>query len=386
MDTDDAAKPKVSVIVPSYNHERFLQQRIDSILNQTYRDFELIILDDASTDRSPELLEELLQKEDRRHPRIQLVLAHRNSQSVFKQWNSGIALARGQYVWIAESDDYADPKFLEILVTVLDQHPHVGLVKCRSTTVDEDSRPITDVGEHPITRDWSHDFIIGGQEDCQLQLIHGTSIANASAVLFRRQLYLDAGWADPSYRMCADWLQWAKMMLQADFAYVAEPLNYYRWHNDTVRKKCLGNVIQDLEELRVCAYLLSRMPVSRAVMRQIYERTVQRWVFHSLSFRRVENSLAYDLQLLRLLRQLDRWCAGRLAKYVIYTIVGKCLSAGRRILVTRRRSSEEPCPTNGRYGRGFRSLAGDSVGLASPPKVVGPGRPESATVGRPHSS
>jgi len=345
MDPDDRPKPKVSVVVPSYNHERFLRQRIDSILNQTYRDFELIILDDASTDHSPQLLEELLRPQQRRYPRIQLILAHRNSQSVFKQWNSGIALARGEYIWIAESDDYADPEFLQILVKVLDEHPHIGLVKCRSTTVDENSRPIPEVGEHPITRDWSHDFILRGDEDCRLQLTHGTSIANASAVLFRRQLYLDAGWADPSYRMCADWLQWARMMLRADFAYVSRPLNYYRWHRATVRQQCLGNVIQDLEELRVRAYLLSRLPVSRAMARQIYERAVQRWLFHSLSRRRVEHSLSYDLQLLGLLCRLDRWCMARVAKYTVATLMGKCLSATRRLRAARRPGPKEPGPT-----------------------------------------
>jgi len=338
------ARPKVSVIVPSYNHERFLPQRLDSILRQTYRDFELIILDDASTDRSPQVLEELLRNEDRRHPRIQLLLAQRNSQSVFKQWNRGIALARGEYIWIAESDDYADPRFLETLVKVLEEHPDIGLVKCRSITVDENSRPIPGVGEHPVTRDWSHDFILPGAEDCRLQLTHGTSIANASAVLFRRQLYLDAGWADPSYRMCADWLQWARMMLRADFAYVSTPLNYYRWHQDTVRKKCLGNVIQDLEELKVRAWLLARLSISGPAARQIYERAVQRWVFHSLSLRRVENSRTYDLQLLGLLRRLDRWWAGRIAKYVVYTLVGKCLSAARRTWAAGRRGPQEPTP------------------------------------------
>jgi glycosyltransferase involved in cell wall biosynthesis len=100
MNAGDGANPKVSVIVPSYNHERFLRQRIDSILNQTYRDFELIVLDDASTDHSGGLLQELLQ-EVRQPSRIQLVLGKENSGSVFKQWNRGIALARGQYAWIA---------------------------------------------------------------------------------------------------------------------------------------------------------------------------------------------------------------------------------------------------------------------------------------------
>jgi hypothetical protein len=126
------------------------------------------------------------------------------------------------------------------------------------------------------------------------------------------------------------------MMLKADFAYVARPLNYYRWHDNTVRKDCLGNVMQDVEELKVYSYLLSHMPVSRAAAERICERSVQRWLHHSLSLRRIENSRAYDLQLLRLLGQLDRWYVGRIAKHIVYTIVGKSLSAGKRILTARR--------------------------------------------------
>ena len=332
--------PRVSIVVPSYNHGRFLRQRLDSILQQTYQDFEIFILDDASTDDTRQVLAEYATRS-----RVEMILRQKNGGSVFRQWNAGVALARGDYVWIAESDDYADERFLEELTGVLDHNPGVGLVKCRSTVVDEEGRTASDSQEYPETRNWSRDFILRGPEDCRLQLTHGNSIPNASAVLFRRQLYLDAGWADPSYRMCADWLQWARMMLRADFAYVSRPLNYYRWHRATVRQQCLGNVIQDLEELRVRAYLLSRLPVSRAMARQIYERAVQRWLFHSLSRRRVEHSLSYDLQLLGLLCRLDRWGMARVAKYTVATLMGKCLSATRRLRAARRPGPKEPGPT-----------------------------------------
>lgn len=315
------ATPKVSIIVPSYNHGRFLRQRMDSILNQTYQDYEVVVLDDASTDDTPQVLQEYA-----KHPRVRLIFHPKNGGNVFRQWNAGVALARGDYVWIAESDDYADRRFLEELVTVLDRRSDVGLVKCRSTTVDADSRPMGNSTEHPISRDWSQDFIISGQEDCRLQLVHGNSAVNASAVLFRRHLYLDAGWAEESYRMCGDWLQWAKMMLKADFAYVAKPLNYYRYHGKTVRQKCLGNVIQDLEDLRVCAYLFAHLLVPDEVTESVYDRLVRRWVLHSLSRSRVQNSLAYDLQMLRLLRQLDRCYAWRIAKHVGARVLAKCIS------------------------------------------------------------
>ena len=98
------------VIVPNYNHARFLRQRLDSILAQTFQDFELILLDDCSTDESRTILEEYA-----RDPRVRLDFNEVNSGSPFKQWNKGVRFARGKYVWIAESDDYADPRLLEAL-------------------------------------------------------------------------------------------------------------------------------------------------------------------------------------------------------------------------------------------------------------------------------
>ena len=310
----------MSILVPSYNHGRFLRQRMDSLLHQTYEDYEIFVLDDASTDDTVQVLREYADR-----PRVQVSFRAQNSGCVFRQWNAGMALARGEYVWIAESDDYADSRFLEEMVAVLDRHREVGLVKCRSTTVDENSRPTPDAVEYPASRDWSRDFIIPGREDCRLQLVHGNSAVNASAVLFRRQLYLEVGGADESYRMCADWLQWAKMMLKMDFAYVAQPLNYYRRHAQTVRHQCLGSVIQDLEDLRVCAYLLARLPAGVDEIDAVCDRLVARWVRHSFSRTRIRHSLTYDLEILRLLRHLDRRYAGRIVRHAAHRIYEKCV-------------------------------------------------------------
>jgi glycosyltransferase involved in cell wall biosynthesis len=292
---------------------------MDCLLQQTYRDYEVLVLDDASTDDSAQVLREYVGG-----GRVRAILRLHNSGCVFRQWNAGVALVRGEYVWIAESDDYADERFLEEMVAVLDAHPEVGLVKCRSTIVDEVDRPTPDSVEHPASRDWSCDFVIPGPDDCRLQLVHGNSAVNASAVLFRRRLYREVGGADESFRMCADWLQWAKMMLKMDFAYVARPLNYYRRHAGTVRHHCLGNVIHDLEDLRVCAYLLKRLPVSAEVREGVCDRLVERWVRHSLSRRRIPDALGYDLRMLGLLRQVDRRYAGRILKHAARRLFEKC--------------------------------------------------------------
>ena len=118
--------PEISVIVPNYNHARFLRQRIDSILNQTYQDFELILLDDCSTDNSRGVLESYSDNPHVTH----IVYNERNSGSAFMQWDKGIQLSQGNWIWIAESDDWAEPDFLKRMASVVAEHPSCGLVYC----------------------------------------------------------------------------------------------------------------------------------------------------------------------------------------------------------------------------------------------------------------
>lgn len=107
--------PLVSIIIPNFNHSRFLRERLESVFNQTFEDFEVILLDDASTDSSVEILEEYA-----KDPRVShLVVNKENSGSPFRQWQRGIELSQGKYIWIAESDDSCDPDFLLTCVAMM---------------------------------------------------------------------------------------------------------------------------------------------------------------------------------------------------------------------------------------------------------------------------
>ena len=104
-------KLKVSVIIPNYNYAKYLKKRVKVIEKQTYPIYELIILDDCSTDNSREVIEKLAKKYD-----IKMIFNEENSGCVFKQWQKGIEAATGDLIWIAEADDQADKKFLEKMV------------------------------------------------------------------------------------------------------------------------------------------------------------------------------------------------------------------------------------------------------------------------------
>lgn len=226
--------PKVSVIIPNYNHARFLEQRIESVLNQTFQDFEIIFLDDNSTDNSREVFSKYAN-----HPKISHAIFNEiNSGSPFKQWNKGFSLATGEYIWIAESDDYAEPTILEQLVQKLDSQPAVGLAYAQSWQVDENGNVLATMDWWTDDLDiskWKHDYIISGIDECSHYLVVKNTIPNASAVIFRHCFINELDSDIENFKLCGDWLFWIKILLKCDVAFIAEPLNYFRFHKNTAR-------------------------------------------------------------------------------------------------------------------------------------------------------
>ncbi|OWY69462.1 hypothetical protein B7486_20620 [cyanobacterium TDX16] len=268
--------PKVSVIIPNYNHAQFLEKRIQSVLDQTYQDFEIIYLDDASTDNSNEVFAKFAD-----NSRIRAIYNQTNSGSPFKQWNKGIRLAQGEYVWIAESDDYADKRLLAELVDKLDNNPTVGLAYCLSWFINECDRSIfnsKDLLYFPDKERWEKDFVNNGRDECSKYLIFENIIHNASAVLIRRSIYEKVGYANESLRLCGDWLLWVKMLLVSDIAFIAEPLNYYRAHSETVRYEASRNGIFAEESYQIVRYILANISCSKEVIEQVCETRIHRWL------------------------------------------------------------------------------------------------------------
>jgi len=247
---------KVSVIVPNYNHERYLKQRIESILNQTFHDYEIILMDDCSTDNSISII-----KSYQHHPAITVVINEVNSGSTFKQWNKGVSLAKGNYIWIAESDDYADERFLETLVKKLDTNPAVGLAYCQSWKVNEQGEVIDDMVSWTNDLDMAHwysDYVEEGREELSRYLIFKNTIPNASAVLFRKAIYEQAGYADTSLKICGDYLCWVNMLHISDIMYSAKHLNYFRTHTNNVRSKFSKTGQWLLEESSILSQIYSK--------------------------------------------------------------------------------------------------------------------------------
>jgi len=228
----------VSVIVPNYNHSKYLNDRLESISRQTYKNIEIIVLDDASSDNSVELLEEFVRNE----PRARLIINEQNSGSTFKQWKKGISESKGKYVWIAESDDSAEPRLLEKLTNLLESDPEIVVATCQLRMMDPDGNvggtPDEWLGELDSER-WRHPYINDGHDEILEFLSKKNTILNASGVVFRSLSGVES-LVDDRMRLCADWLFWVRMLSKGKIAYTPQVLNYWRQQSSNARTKPPG--------------------------------------------------------------------------------------------------------------------------------------------------
>jgi len=227
-------KPAVSVVVPNYNHESYLEQRLESIFNQTFRDFEVILLDDASLDNSWEIL-----KKNTRHPDVQLVRNETNSGSPFKQWLKGIDMTDADILWIAESDDTCEPDFLKSLLPAFND-PRVKLAFANSHVIDENGSILgdyinTDYLSSLSTSKWSSDYQVTAEKEINDGLGVKNTILNVSAVLTRRvEIKPDIRNTMEKMRIAGDWYFIVNAIKDGLVSYTAKKLNSHRRHSSSV--------------------------------------------------------------------------------------------------------------------------------------------------------
>jgi glycosyltransferase involved in cell wall biosynthesis len=294
--------PLVSIIVPNYNHACFLGDRLSSILHQTCRDYELIILDDASRDDSLALIEAVLAG----HP-YQLIVNQFNSGSPCSQWLRGIERARGKYIWIAESDDACEPEFLANMLAMMGDN--ISLAYSRSLAMDVSGHAIGGAGVYwPDQFDatlFHTAFTMANRDFCRRFLVNGNVIPNASAVLFHRDLGLAVGrvLAPQLQKLLyvGDWLFWFHYLSSFDgyVAFAAEQDSWFRHHGASTRSTSNS---QDKEEQHIDEYceviqLISAHPSCQKSMalRQRMLNSGWDWIYLEYCFR-CQPSLAQILR------------------------------------------------------------------------------------------
>jgi glycosyltransferase involved in cell wall biosynthesis len=306
---------EVSIIVPNYNHLSFLKERLESIFNQSFQDYEIILLDDCSTDGSRQVLEQFSG-----HPKVSHYIANvTNSGSTFLQWEKGISLASGRFIWFAESDDMADVDFLQNLVPILRSRPGVGIVFCQSEIINNRSEVLHNNLRWTNSLDsalFLNDFEMKGIEAVGRFFVLRNIIPNASACLFRRELFFDAKLEAGKFRYCGDWMLWVSILIKSDLFYVSRPLNLFRQHAAVtrIRKGFKRNEQYFLEVLAIRTAILAAIdldPKIRSEVRRYTGQTLSR----AFSFR----SLFFTFEgrkLLKKFRALDPWIDLRLQYFV----------------------------------------------------------------------
>lgn len=255
------AEPLVSVVVPNYNHEPYLIERLQSIYNQTYKNIELILLDDCSADGSAQILRDWAAQ----RPGTQLIVNDKNSGTPFAQWNAGISAGTGKYIWIAESDDSCAPNLLSTLVYMLEKESDACLAFCQSVLIDSDGNALHSFGEHYKfvfkTDRWESDFCADARDECRRYMLIHNTIPNASAVLFRRKDLNKVLPVDTDFKLNGDWYFYVKLLSASKkFCYTALPLNYFRYHAQTQRVSARNKTHAFFEIIRIQDFIYEKFP------------------------------------------------------------------------------------------------------------------------------
>ncbi|MCC3153807.1 glycosyltransferase family A protein [Hymenobacter sp. BT770] len=275
----------VTVIIPNFNHAKYLPRRIESVLQQTYPNLEIILMDDCSTDNSREIIAHYASKDSR----IKVVLNDRNGGNTFKQWNKGITLATGAYIWIAESDDAAEPTLVETLMSYLEANPEVVLAYCDSYNMDEHDKVSGTWQWFMAQLDpelFTQDFVMDGHKLIQRFMSYRNIIPNASAVLLRRSTLLEAGEAAVSMKVCGDWLYWARILSRGKAAFVSRQLNYFRTHSNNVRSRNDLNGTSLLESVQILSAMRAYGPADATAYAKALRYLLDLW-FYSFVYKKV---------------------------------------------------------------------------------------------------
>lgn len=207
--------PEVSVVIPTYNSARYVIEAVNSVLAQTYQDFEVLVIDDGSTDETAAAM-------SRYQAPVRYIQQPNGGVAVAR--NRGIAESRGRYVAFLDADDTWLPHKLERQLAALQDQPNYRASYAAFTVVDASLNPLG------ISRSQRQASAL---EDL---LLRGNIIGSICTVLCERALFELVGGFDPALSQCADWDMWVRLAAQTEFLYLDEPLVTYRQHGTNMSR------------------------------------------------------------------------------------------------------------------------------------------------------
>ena len=270
----------VSVIVPNYNHAAYLKQRLRSIYDQTYQNFEVLLLDDCSEDGSREILEEYRA----RYPdKTKTIFNAIRSKNVSEQWSRGLREASGELVWIAESDDWCTNNFLERLVGYF-QDEAIMLAYCNTILMDRGGqKKVGSVQEYLFDIDpgqWQNSFIQTSFQIVRSAFGIKNIVPNASGSLFRNPAHKEVldneRWK--KLRFCVDWVFYLHIIRGGLIAYDTQATNYFRIHGENNTHLGFSRDLYYKEHEVVGEFVASLYAIPDQVLESLRENAKNQWL------------------------------------------------------------------------------------------------------------
>jgi glycosyltransferase involved in cell wall biosynthesis len=207
----------LTILLTCYNHLRYLPVALDGVLGQTYKDFEVLALDDGSKDGSREWL-----KEREAEGKLRCIFNEKNL-GTYATLNVGLHEAKGKYIAVLNDDDLWASEKLARQVEMLEQNPKIGLVHTGGWFIGEDGERLAD----PAPLGFVYPSTPTG-DVLALEILYNHIIT--SSVLIRKECFDTCGPFDPSFFGSGDWQMWLRIAQKYEVGYVEEPLSFYRVH------------------------------------------------------------------------------------------------------------------------------------------------------------
>lgn len=265
---------KISVVVPNYNYSNYLYQRVYSILNQNYKIHELIILDDASKDNSLFYIEQIEQKISE-FVNVKVVVNDINSGNAFSQWQKGINLATGDYVWVAEADDYAKKNFLNEVVSPLKKNNNIVISYADTGFIDSNGyitkNSLVDQIDILKTNHWNASYVNKGISEINCYSYLNCTIPNVSGTIIKKGNYDEIFEEAKKFHQSGDWFTYLNILNLGDISFINKTLNYYRVHGNNI-SQTFDKKAHILEIQRIYKFIKEKYGIDEEQQIQMYNR------------------------------------------------------------------------------------------------------------------
>lgn len=265
---------KISVVVPNYNYSNYLYQRVYSILNQNYKIHELIILDDASKDNSLFYIKQIEQKISG-VVNVKVVVNDINSGNAFSQWQKGINLATGDYVWVAEADDYAKKNFLNEVVSPLKKNNNIVISYADTGFIDSNGyitkNSLVDQIDILKTNHWNASYVNKGISEINCYSYLNCTIPNVSGTIIKKGNYDEIFESAKKFHQSGDWFTYLNILNLGDISFINKTLNYYRVHGNNI-SQTFDKKAHILEIQRIYKFVKEKYGIDDEQQIQMYNR------------------------------------------------------------------------------------------------------------------